>query len=104
MNAMTKPASDKPLPKRRYKDHVELSVIGCGGIVLMGMPQRDANQAVAGMVERGVNYFDVAPSTATVRRKRSSDRRSHHTGRTFSLHARRWKGMRLERKRNSSDP
>lgn len=62
MNAMTTPASDKPLPKRRYKDHVELSVVGCGGIVLMGMPQRDANRVVAGMVERGVNYFDVAPS------------------------------------------
>jgi predicted aldo/keto reductase-like oxidoreductase len=62
MDAMMKPGSEKPLPKRRYKDDVELSVIGCGGIVIMGMSQRDANRVVAETVDRGVNYFDVAPS------------------------------------------
>ncbi len=54
--------SDKPLPRRRYRDDVDLSVIGLGGIVLMGMPQQEANRTVAEAVDRGVNYFDVAPS------------------------------------------
>jgi aryl-alcohol dehydrogenase-like predicted oxidoreductase len=62
VNAMMKSSAGKPLPKRRYKDDIELSVIGFGGIVLMGLPQRDANDVVAKTVERGVNYFDVAPS------------------------------------------
>ncbi len=62
VNAMMKSTAEKPLPKRRYRDGVELSVIGCGGIVLMGMQQRDANHVVAQSIEHGVNYFDVAPS------------------------------------------
>ena len=49
-------------PKRLYKDGVFLSTIGFGGIILMGMEQPDADRAVAGAVERGINYFDVAPS------------------------------------------
>ncbi|HEX5414222.1 MAG TPA: aldo/keto reductase [Chloroflexota bacterium] len=40
----------------------ELSVIGFGGIVVMGMEQPEANRTVASVVERGVTYFDVAPS------------------------------------------
>jgi len=62
VNAMMESTVEKPLPKRRYRDGVQLSVIGCGGIVLMGMPQRDANRVVAQSIGRGVNYFDVAPS------------------------------------------
>jgi aryl-alcohol dehydrogenase-like predicted oxidoreductase len=62
MNALTILPSEKPLPRRRYKNDVDLSVIGFGGIVLMGMPQRDANAIVAEAFDRGVNYFDVAPS------------------------------------------
>ena len=54
--------SDKPLPKRHYKDGIDLSVIGLGGIVLVGMSQSEANNVVAEAFERGVNYFDVAPS------------------------------------------
>ena len=50
------------LPRREYRDGVELSVIGMGAIVLVGMEQRDADAVVAESVERGVNYFDVAPS------------------------------------------
>ncbi len=50
------------LPKRRYRDDVELSVIGFGGIVVCGMEQKDADAIVARSFERGVNYFDVAPS------------------------------------------
>ncbi|MHB1133101.1 MAG: aldo/keto reductase [Chloroflexota bacterium] len=40
----------------------KLSVIGLGGIVLMGMQQNEADRYVASVVERGVNYFDVAPA------------------------------------------
>ncbi|HTF65860.1 MAG TPA: aldo/keto reductase [Edaphobacter sp.] len=50
------------IPKRLYKDGVKLSTIGFGGIIVMGQEQAHANQVVAEAVERGVNYFDVAPS------------------------------------------
>ena len=39
-----------------------LSVIGLGGIVVCGMEQEEANRVIASAIERGVNYFDVAPS------------------------------------------
>jgi len=54
--------ADKELPKRIYKDDVKLSVIGFGGIIMMGQEQPKANQIVAEAVGRGLNYFDVAPS------------------------------------------
>ena len=62
MQALVEQRSARRLPRRTYKDGIELSVIGCGGIVLMGMPQKEADRVVAEMVARGVNYFDVAPS------------------------------------------
>ena len=52
----------RSIPKRLYKDGVELSIVGFGGIVVCGSPQDDANQIVAEAFERGVNYYDVAPS------------------------------------------
>lgn len=39
-----------------------LSIIGMGGIVVSRVPQREADAIVAEAVDRGVNYFDVAPS------------------------------------------
>lgn len=51
-----------PLPRRRFRDDVELSIIGFGGIVVVGLEQREADRIVAESVEAGVNYFDVAPS------------------------------------------
>jgi aryl-alcohol dehydrogenase-like predicted oxidoreductase len=50
------------LPKRRYKDDVRLSTIGFGGIIMLGQEQPKANQIVADAIDRGLNYFDVAPS------------------------------------------
>lgn len=50
------------LPRRTYKDSVRLSVIGFGGIVVVGLEQKAAGRMVAESVEQGVNYFDVAPS------------------------------------------
>lgn len=51
-----------PLPRRRYNENIDLSVVGFGAIVIMGMEQREANDVVAEAVGGGVNYFDVAPS------------------------------------------
>lgn len=50
------------LAKRDYKDGVKLSMIGFGGIVVVGMEQTEADRIVAEAFDRGVNYFDVAPS------------------------------------------
>jgi predicted aldo/keto reductase-like oxidoreductase len=52
------------LPRRRYKDGVELSIIGFGGIVVVGLAQKEADAMVAASIDRGVNYFDVAPTYA----------------------------------------
>jgi diketogulonate reductase-like aldo/keto reductase len=54
--------ASQPIPKRPYRDGVELSVIAFGGIVVVGMEQPAANRVVAEAWDRGVNYFDVAPS------------------------------------------
>ena len=40
----------------------ELSLIGFGGIVVMGAEQDEANRRVREAFDRGINYFDVAPS------------------------------------------
>jgi predicted aldo/keto reductase-like oxidoreductase len=60
---MSKKSNAAKLPRRDYgRDGTKLSVIGFGGIVVMEMEQKKADRAVAWAVERGVNYFDVAPS------------------------------------------
>lgn len=50
------------IPRRRYRDDVELSIAGFGGIIVVGHDQPVANNMVAEAVDYGVNYFDVAPS------------------------------------------
>lgn len=40
----------------------ELSMIGFGGILVMNVEPDEASRLVAEAVDRGVNYFDVAPS------------------------------------------
>ncbi len=40
----------------------ELSIIGLGGIVVADLPQAEADRIVSEAVDRGVNYFDVAPT------------------------------------------
>ncbi|MFP4374152.1 MAG: aldo/keto reductase [Spirochaetaceae bacterium] len=48
---------------RRYGVHdVFLSIVGFGGICVMDETPADAARIVARAVERGINYFDVAPS------------------------------------------
>ncbi len=59
------PGSSNParLPRRPYGDTgVKLSIIGFGGIVVMNAEQDHADRVVAEAVEKGVNYFDVAPT------------------------------------------
>jgi aryl-alcohol dehydrogenase-like predicted oxidoreductase len=52
----------QPIPQRVYRDGVKLSIIAFGGIVVVGMEQPAADRIVAEAYDRGVNYFDVAPS------------------------------------------
>lgn len=51
------------MDKRPYgKTGEMLSIIGFGGIVTAELPQEEANSIVALAIDRGVNYFDVAPT------------------------------------------
>lgn len=51
------------IPKRRYgKTDRMLSIIGFGGIVVRDVEHEHAGRLVAQAYERGVNYYDVAPS------------------------------------------
>ena len=51
------------LPQRAYGDTGQrLSIIGFGGLVVSGVEQEQASRIVAEAIEKGVNYFDVAPS------------------------------------------
>jgi len=51
------------MPKRVLgKTGKKLSIIGFGGIVVMNSEPKQANKAVADAVEKGINYWDVAPS------------------------------------------
>lgn len=53
----------KLMEKRRFgKTDVELSVVGFGGIIVMNEPPSSAKRIVKEAIERGINYFDVAPS------------------------------------------
>lgn len=56
-------ANPPKLPRRAYGDTGErLSIIGFGGVVVASVTQEHANRVVAEAIEKGVNYFDVAPS------------------------------------------
>jgi predicted aldo/keto reductase-like oxidoreductase len=53
----------KPIPRRKLgKTGEELSIVGFAGIVVMNNSQSFADNIVAEAVDRGINYFDVAPS------------------------------------------
>ena len=51
-----------PLPRRPYKNGIDLSIIAFGGIVVCGLSPEEASRRVAEAYGRGVNYFDCAPS------------------------------------------
>ena len=51
------------IPQRAFgKTGIELSIVGFGGVVVMGMEQSAADRIAGEAFDRGVNYFDVAPS------------------------------------------
>lgn len=51
------------LERRKYgRTEERISIIGFGGILVMNTTPQEAANYVAKAVERGVNYFDVAPS------------------------------------------
>jgi len=43
----------------------ELSIVGLGGVVFVGISQAESDRLVAEAIDMGVNYFDVAPSYGT---------------------------------------
>jgi aryl-alcohol dehydrogenase-like predicted oxidoreductase len=56
-------AASGPVVRRTFgKTSEKLSVVGFGGIVVMNVTPEEAARYVAEAVDRGVNYFDVAPS------------------------------------------
>jgi len=60
----------KPVPKRKLgKTGEMLSVIGFGGILVRDEEQSNANDAVAKAFDRGINYYDVAPSYGNAEEK-----------------------------------
>jgi len=53
----------QPIARRPLgKTGESLSIIGMGGIVVMNVEPSQAANFVAEAVDRGINYFDVAPS------------------------------------------
>jgi len=57
------PSAANSIPRRTLgKTGEKLSIIGFGGIVVMNEETGAASNIVAEAVDRGVNYFDVAPS------------------------------------------
>lgn len=63
VEAMDADQEVQALQKRPYgRSGIDLSIIGFGGIVVAHLPQHEADRIVADAIERGINYFDVAPS------------------------------------------
>lgn len=48
--------------RRLGKTNAKLSIVGFGGIIVMNEEPRSASKIVAQAIDRGINYFDVAPS------------------------------------------
>lgn len=58
------------VPKRLFgRTGEKLSMLGLGGVVLMNEEQTVANEAVAMAFDRGINYYDVAPSYGNAEEK-----------------------------------
>jgi aryl-alcohol dehydrogenase-like predicted oxidoreductase len=53
--------AESKIPRRHFREDVYLSVIGFGGMVLVGMEQNDGSRIVADACGSGINYFDVSP-------------------------------------------
>lgn len=51
----------RPLPNH---PGIQISAVGFGGVVLSNRPQAECDADVAWAIDRGINYFDVAPQYA----------------------------------------
>jgi aryl-alcohol dehydrogenase-like predicted oxidoreductase len=49
------------MTRRPFRDGIELSILGFGGMLAVGMTQRAVDRITSESIDRGVNYFDVAP-------------------------------------------
>lgn len=92
-------ATARAIPRRRYRDEVELLILGFGGMLNAGLEQAAVNRLVAESFERGVNYFDVAPKygnagEAEIKLRCGIEAR---TASAYSWPARRRSGARPER-------
>ncbi len=57
------PTDPRPMPRRALgRTGERVSIIGYGGLALNRVDQSAANNSVAMAIDRGVNYFDVAPA------------------------------------------
>jgi diketogulonate reductase-like aldo/keto reductase len=54
--------SEEGIPRREYKNSEMLSIVGFGGILCLGRSAREMSDLVGEVHNRGINYFDVAPS------------------------------------------
>ena len=54
--------SEERIPRREYKNGEMLSIVGFGGILCLGRSVRETSDLVGEVHDRGINYFDVAPS------------------------------------------
>src|SRR5664279_819538 len=62
-DALADTTNARPIARRSLgKTGESLSIIGMGGIVVMNADPGQAGNIVAEAVDRGINYFDVAPS------------------------------------------
>ncbi len=55
-------STNSTIARRRYKNDDMLSIIGFGGIVCLNQSSKGCANIVAEAFDKGVNYFDVAPS------------------------------------------
>ncbi len=60
--ALSQLKAEDMIAKRPFTRDINLSIIGFGGIIMLGTPQKECNDTISKTIERGVNYFDVAPS------------------------------------------
>ena len=63
LSGMNREKEDLLLEKRSLgKTGEKLSILGFGGTVVMNATAQEASQRVGQAIERGVNYFDIAPT------------------------------------------
>ncbi|HWB95594.1 MAG TPA: aldo/keto reductase [Bryobacteraceae bacterium] len=62
LSATSAMGASQMLPRRSYKNGIELSILAFGGIVVCGLSQEEASRRVAAAYDRGINYYDCAPS------------------------------------------